>query len=55
MGGVDFVVNCVSGGGCGVEGYWWSYLDGMCLIILWLMLYGGVGVMVYMSSILVYL
>ena len=53
-GGADFVVNCVSGGGKGVEGYRRSYLDGMRSITAWLTSHGGAGATVYTSSTSVY-
>jgi nucleoside-diphosphate-sugar epimerase len=53
-GGVDFVVNCVSGGGAGIEGYRRSYRDGMRSVAGWLTTNGGVGATVYTSSTSVY-
>ena len=40
-GGADFVVNCGSGGGKGVEGSRRSYLEGMRSITAWLSSQGG--------------
>ncbi|MFM9953566.1 MAG: NAD(P)H-binding protein, partial [Opitutaceae bacterium] len=34
-GGADFVLNCVSSGGGGIEGYRRSYLEGMASILVW--------------------
>jgi nucleoside-diphosphate-sugar epimerase len=53
-GGADFVVNCVSGGGAGIEGYRRSYLDGMRSVTKWLTTKGGAGATVYTSSTSVY-
>jgi nucleoside-diphosphate-sugar epimerase len=53
-GGADFVVNCVSGGGAGIEGYRRSYLEGMRSVAGWLMATGGAGATVYTSSTSVY-
>jgi nucleoside-diphosphate-sugar epimerase len=53
--GADFVVNCVSSGGGGSEGYRRSYVDGMESILAWAE-QGDVpvGTMVYTSSTSVY-
>ncbi len=53
-GGADFVVNCVSGGGAGIDGYRRSYLEGMRSVAGWLMKSGGAGAVVYTSSTSVY-
>lgn len=53
-GGADFVVNCVSGGGAGIEGYRRSYLEGMRSVAGWLTANGGAGAVVYTSSTSVY-
>ncbi|HVT73082.1 MAG TPA: NAD-dependent epimerase/dehydratase family protein [Lacunisphaera sp.] len=53
--GPDFVVNCVSSGGGGEDGYRHSYVDGMRSILAWAA--GGdrpVGTIVYTSSTSVY-
>jgi nucleoside-diphosphate-sugar epimerase len=53
-GGADFVVNCVSGGGAGIDGYRRSYLGGMKSVAAWLATTGGAGAAVYTSSTSVY-
>jgi len=56
-GGVDFVLNCVSSGGGGIEGYRQSYVEGMKSILWWASgagANGGVGTFVYTSSTSVY-
>jgi len=53
-GGTDFVLNCVSSGGGGVEGYHRSYIEGMQSILAWAKVSGGVGTLVYTSSTSVY-
>ena len=53
-GGADFVVNCVSGGGAGIEGYRRSYLDGMKSMTEWLTARGGAEATIYTSSTSVY-
>ncbi|ATC65714.1 epimerase [Nibricoccus aquaticus] len=53
-GGADFVVNCVSGGGAGIDGYRRSYLEGMRSVAGWLTAKGGAGAAVYTSSTSVY-
>ncbi|MGC4072639.1 MAG: NAD-dependent epimerase/dehydratase family protein [Nibricoccus sp.] len=53
-GGADFVVNCVSGGGAGIDGYRRSYFDGMRSMTEWLMTTGVAGATVYTSSTSVY-
>lgn len=50
----DFVLNCVSSGGGGLEGYRRSYLEGMRSILSWATRIGGVGTLVYTSSTSVY-
>jgi nucleoside-diphosphate-sugar epimerase len=49
-----FVLNCVSSGGGGVDGYRRSYLDGMRSIAEWAMSRGPAGTFVYTSSTSVY-
>ncbi len=53
-GGADLVLNCVSSGGGGVEGYRRSYLDGMTSVVAWLRQRGAAGAAVYTSSTSVY-
>ncbi len=53
-GGVDFVLNCVSSGGGGIEGYRQSYVEGMKSILRWADASGGVDTFVYTSSTSVY-
>lgn len=53
-GGVDFVVNSVSSGGAGIDGYRRSYVDGMTSIVAWARSVGGVGTIVYTGSTSVY-
>jgi nucleoside-diphosphate-sugar epimerase len=53
-GGADFVVNCVSSGGGGIEGYRRSYLEGMRSAVAWMRKVGGVSAAVYTSSTSVY-
>jgi nucleoside-diphosphate-sugar epimerase len=48
------VLNCVSSGTGGLEGYRRSYVDGMASIAAWARARGGVGTMVYTSSTSVY-
>lgn len=50
----DYVLNCVSSGGGGIEGYRRSYVDGMRSILAWAEKRGGVGTIVYTSSTSVY-
>lgn len=50
----DFVLNAVSSGGGGVEGYQHSYVDGMDSILRWARSRGAAGTMVYTSSTSVY-
>lgn len=53
-GGADHVLNCVSSGGGGVEGYRHSYLAGMESILAWAQAAGPVGTLVYTGSTSVY-
>ncbi len=53
-GGADFVVNCVSSGGAGLEGYRRSYVQGMDSILAWGKNRGAAGTLVYTSSTSVY-
>ena len=53
-GGADFVLNCVSSGGGGVDGYRHSYLDGMASVVAWARAARGIGTLVYTSSTSVY-
>ena len=53
-GGADFVLNCVSSGGGGIEGYRHSYRDGMVSLVSWLRSQGGAGTVIYTSSTSVY-
>lgn len=53
-GGPEFVVDCVSSGGGGVEAYRHSYLAGMESILAWARRRGAVGTFVYTSSTSVY-
>ncbi|PTX91115.1 NAD-dependent epimerase/dehydratase family protein [Opitutus sp. ER46] len=50
----DFVLNCVSSGGGGVDGYRRSYLNGMQSLLRWARAVGGVETIVYTSSTSVY-
>ena len=52
--GADFVLNCVSSGGGGIEAYQQSYVEGMQSILAWAKSLGGVGTLVYTSSTSVY-
>ena len=54
-GGADFVVNCVSSGGGGLDGYRHSYGQGMESILEWAKNRGAAGTVVYTSSTSVYL
>ncbi|MBI5692667.1 MAG: NAD-dependent epimerase/dehydratase family protein [Verrucomicrobia bacterium] len=49
-----WVLNCVSSGGGGVEGYQRSYRDGSASIVAWARRYGPVATAVYTSSTSVY-
>ncbi|MFT3782006.1 MAG: NAD-dependent epimerase/dehydratase family protein [Nibricoccus sp.] len=53
-GSVDFVLNCVSSGGGGIESYRKSYVEGTRSILAWTAKRGGVGTFVYTSSTSVY-
>lgn len=54
-GGADFVVNCVSSGGGGAEGYRKSYFDGMASILGWAAKSPApIGSLLYTSSTSVY-
>ena len=53
-GGVDFVLNCVSSGGDGIEGYRRSYVEGMASLLKWARTRGAVDTIVYTSSTSVY-
>ncbi|HVS53834.1 MAG TPA: NAD-dependent epimerase/dehydratase family protein [Opitutaceae bacterium] len=53
-GRADFVLNCVSSGGGGLEGYRRSYVDGMRSILAWASASDGAGSLVYTSSTAVY-
>lgn len=53
-GAPDFVLNCVSAGGGGVEGYRHSYVRGMASLIAWARRTGPAGTVVYTSSTSVY-
>ena len=52
--GADFVVDCVSAGGRGLEGYRRSYVEGMRSVTAWLRERGGAEGFVYTSSTSVY-
>ncbi len=52
-GGADWVVNCVAGGGAGVDGYRHSYLEGMRAVASWLER-NGAEAAIYTSSTSVY-
>jgi nucleoside-diphosphate-sugar epimerase len=53
-GGAEFVANCVSAGGGGVDGYRRSYVEGMTSILAWARTRGAVGTLVYTGSTSVY-
>lgn len=53
-GGAEFVLNCVSSGGGGVEGYRHSYVQGMASVLAWSRTRGNAGTLVYTSSTSVY-
>jgi nucleoside-diphosphate-sugar epimerase len=53
-GGADYVLNCVSSGGGGIEGYQRSYVEGMQSILAWAGSSSGVRTMLYTSSTSVY-
>lgn len=50
----DFVLNCVSSGRGGIEGYRHSYFEGMASMIAWARARGCMGTLVYTSSTSVY-
>jgi len=50
----EFVLNCVSSGGGGVEAYRRSYVAGMASIVAWAKKQGPVGTLVYTGSTSVY-
>ena len=54
QGKFDFVLNAVSSGGAGIEGYRQSYVEGTASILRWLAKCGGGGTVVYTSSTSVY-
>jgi nucleoside-diphosphate-sugar epimerase len=53
-GRVDFVLNCVSSGGGGLDGYRHSYVAGMESVLAWARARGAAGTLVYTSSTSVY-
>ena len=53
-GGAEFVANCVSAGGGGIEGCRRSYVEGMASILAWAGARGAAGTLVYTSSTSVY-
>jgi nucleoside-diphosphate-sugar epimerase len=53
-GGPDFVLNCVSSGGGGIEAYRHSYVGGAASILAWVRRAGAAGTAVYTSSTSVY-
>lgn len=53
-GAPEFVVDCVSSGGGGIEAYRHSYLGGMESILAWARAKGRIGTLVYTSSTSVY-
>lgn len=53
-GGADYVLNCVSSGGGGVEGYRHSYFAGMESTLAWARRAGPAGTLVYTGSTSVY-
>ena len=53
-GEVDYVVNCVSSAGGGLEGYHASYVRGNASLVAWMKRSGFQGVAVYTSSVSVY-
>lgn len=53
-GAPDFLLNCVSSGGGGVEAYQHSYVRGMASMVAWARAQGPVGTVVYTSSTSVY-
>ncbi len=53
-GSPEFLLNCVSGGGAGLESYRHSYVRGMASIVAWARGAGAAGTAVYTSSTSVY-
>ncbi len=53
-GGVDIVLNCVSSGGGGIEGYRRSYVAGMESVVAWARAQREVGTIIYTGSTSVY-
>lgn len=53
-GGADFVLNCVSSGGGGIDGYRRSYVEGMRSVLAWARANGAVNTILYTSSTSVY-
>jgi nucleoside-diphosphate-sugar epimerase len=53
-GAADFVVNCVSPGSAGLEGYRQSYLAGMESVLQWARARGAAGTLLYTGSTSVY-
>lgn len=53
-GGADFVLNCVSSGGGGTEGYRRSYVEGMASVLAWARARGAAGTLIYTGSTSVY-
>lgn len=53
-GGADFVLNCVSSGGDGLDGYRRSYVGGMVSVLAWARARGAAGTMIYTGSTSVY-
>ena len=53
-GRANYVLNCVSSGGGGIEGYRHSYQEGMANLVAWLRAQGGAGAVIYTSSTSVY-
>ncbi len=49
-GGADFVLNCVSAGGGGLDGYVRSYLHGMASVLAWGCTKGQAGTLIYTGS-----
>ena len=53
-GSPEFVVNCVSSGGAGLDGYRHSYVAGMESVVRWAATFGTVGTLLYTGSTSVY-
>ncbi|MCX6951016.1 MAG: NAD-dependent epimerase/dehydratase family protein [Verrucomicrobia bacterium] len=53
-GGADGVLNCVSSGGGGIDGYRRSYVEGMASVLAWARRRGEAGTMIYTGSTSVY-